>query len=673
MLFYEKITICNIFAYYGVQSVEFEQKDGKNLYLIYGNNGYSKTSFIRSMKILFLGSGLNDLAGNTPENIANFAYYRITPQRLIKGDDSWLGILNKAAVNENKNEFFVELVLQENNKEITIKREWRLYPNLNETLSFKIDAKEYTGNQAQERVNQILPSEFVEFFLFDGEEIEKMAEKISTSLKDKIQNILNIKPIDRLIKQARKLKDSYVQESIKDEKLQNNLEKLKSDILDFERNKEINDRQIAEINENLQNLQDDLESVTNKRDGIIKNSGEEEAKLQEKKSNLNKQMEDFKQNFIKNAPEIMFLGLDDFYQLLQSRIRENLQSNSIQNIKNLNLIKNKLGGELSDKITSKYKEFKLDKYELRDLIIRSIDEIADDSFGKNSFKGVDLNGVAKSINFGLNKASDLSNTIISIKNTMNDLENTKNELNLIIGDSDIKEEMERIKIEIKKITDERDQQIGEKTILTNEQRRIQENIDKTNIEILKLENNVAKDSRLKKQAQKTKNIINQLIEYKEKCIAKMLKELKISVLANYKRLIGDDNVENIDITNEFEIILKAKDGSLITVKNQSAGQKQATAISIFWALSQLSQRELPLIIDTPLSRMDSKNTKNIITSYYFDASKQIIVLPHSVREFGKSEFEVSKDKIAQSFVINNDDSRAHARIMEKDITKILGE
>ena len=110
MIFYKSITICNLFAYYGKQSVDFEAKDGKPLYLIYGNNGFGKTSFIRSMKLLFLGSGLNK--GEVPSAISNFVDKnrgKFTPKVFLLGSGGekiWEGALNKQACSEEQNEYF---------------------------------------------------------------------------------------------------------------------------------------------------------------------------------------------------------------------------------------------------------------------------------------------------------------------------------------------------------------------------------------------------------------------------------------------------------------------------------------------------------------------------------------------------------------------------------------
>lgn len=89
MIFYKRITICNLFAYYGEQNVEFISSQGKPIYLLFGRNGFGKTSFIRSVKLLFAGSGMLDVGENVPEVVLNFTGTRsrgvFTPRVLLLG------------------------------------------------------------------------------------------------------------------------------------------------------------------------------------------------------------------------------------------------------------------------------------------------------------------------------------------------------------------------------------------------------------------------------------------------------------------------------------------------------------------------------------------------------------------------------------------------------------
>ena len=58
----------------------------------------------------------------------------------------------------------------------------------------------------------------------------------------------------------------------------------------------------------------------------------------------------------------------------------------------------------------------------------------------------------------------------------------------------------------------------------------------------------------------------------------------------------------------------------------SAGEKQIYAIAILEALAKTSGRHLPIIIDTPLGRLDSEHCTKLINNYFPYASHQVIIL-----------------------------------------------
>ncbi len=64
----------------------------------------------------------------------------------------------------------------------------------------------------------------------------------------------------------------------------------------------------------------------------------------------------------------------------------------------------------------------------------------------------------------------------------------------------------------------------------------------------------------------------------------------------------------------------------IEKKGLSAGEKQLMVISLLWALAICSKKKLPVIIDTPLSRLDSAHRSALITKYFPNASDQTIIL-----------------------------------------------
>lgn len=76
----------------------------------------------------------------------------------------------------------------------------------------------------------------------------------------------------------------------------------------------------------------------------------------------------------------------------------------------------------------------------------------------------------------------------------------------------------------------------------------------------------------------------------------------------------------------FNLSLIDKDGNEINKKSLSAGEKQIYAIAMLEALGRTSGRNLPIIIDTPLGRLDSKHRDNLVKNYFPTASHQVLIL-----------------------------------------------
>lgn len=76
----------------------------------------------------------------------------------------------------------------------------------------------------------------------------------------------------------------------------------------------------------------------------------------------------------------------------------------------------------------------------------------------------------------------------------------------------------------------------------------------------------------------------------------------------------------------FEVTLLDGSGEVIPKASLSAGEKQIYAISLLWSLAKVSGRALPLIIDTPLGRLDSIHRQHLLERYFPIASHQVIIL-----------------------------------------------
>ena len=89
----------------------------------------------------------------------------------------------------------------------------------------------------------------------------------------------------------------------------------------------------------------------------------------------------------------------------------------------------------------------------------------------------------------------------------------------------------------------------------------------------------------------------------------------------------DDFVHEIRVDPEsFEITLFDRNGHAMPKERLSAGEKQVFAVALLWALGRTSGRPLPVIIDTPLARLDSDHRRLLVERYLPFASHQVLVL-----------------------------------------------
>jgi len=76
----------------------------------------------------------------------------------------------------------------------------------------------------------------------------------------------------------------------------------------------------------------------------------------------------------------------------------------------------------------------------------------------------------------------------------------------------------------------------------------------------------------------------------------------------------------------YEIRISDRNGHEIKKSGLSAGEKEVFAVSLLWGLAQTSQLKLPIVIDTPLSRLDSTHRDNIVNNYFPNAGEQVIIM-----------------------------------------------
>jgi DNA sulfur modification protein DndD len=150
-------------------------------------------------------------------------------------------------------------------------------------------------------------------------------------------------------------------------------------------------------------------------------------------------------------------------------------------------------------------------------------------------------------------------------------------------------------------------------------------------------------------AQNTILLMDKLAEQLTKARVKSLEQ---HFVESYKKLARKEDLQLTAAINPktFDVELIDEHGSKINRKAMSAGEKQIYAISILEALGKTSGRKLPIIIDTPLGRLDSHHRDKLVENYFPTASHQVVILSTDT-EIDKDYINLIQDDIAKTYEI----------------------
>ena len=179
----------------------------------------------------------------------------------------------------------------------------------------------------------------------------------------------------------------------------------------------------------------------------------------------------------------------------------------------------------------------------------------------------------------------------------------------------------------------------EKTIADDELRRQNEQIESMRkqkdilmnkrIQLIKAitekENKNDNNTRIIKYAAMSMEVLG---EFKTRLQAEKVARLSSTVTECFKKLVEKDTlVSRIEIDPiSLDVTIFDYDGNELLKSQLSAGEQQMFAVSIVWALALTSGYKAPVVIDTPMARLDSSNRANFVMNYLPAASSQVLVL-----------------------------------------------
>lgn len=680
-----EIELNNFRIYKGKNKINLSPDGDRNLIIVSGNNGFGKTTFLMSLVWCLYGKNM----GKVDE-----LYRKEIDEK--GGYSKYIGnSLNFEAQKNGETKFSVAVTFTDVEipdtpcTEITIVRSYDSATNYDDELEILIDGRKndlFTGSKEEiakeEEIfirDYILPIEIAKFFFFDAEKIVSFAQ-INTPEQRKdlslaYSQVLGIQKYEDLKSELERIQDEYRRASAKPQEKR----EFNGLIIEIDSKEEI----IDTLTDEIANLEDDrvikrhdsaeLQSKLIREGDLM--SADELERLNNRKSELN--------TALKDAED----GLKDFYSLIPFGLSGSLLAELTTQLETEKAYKqNKLQldgvNDKTDVIIGDIEEAKKNLHFPIDLKVRDFYEAQIRLLIKKHFYN-DLDE-SKFEHFSLlhdfsqGQAEEFMRLLIKIKDgkslfesLLNRYTKLKAELYSIeknIREAEKKAESDYVQnLRIRKDRIDRDidfigQEIGKKQ---QEIESLREQItahkkqkDFLSKKIEVSEQNRAVDSEATRLIHTIQKFLIRFKDEKKKALAKKL-ETKLQSYLHKTNLVKKVVVDINGNGDDVDITLFGFDDRKIDNSILSMGERQMFASALLSALVDETEIEFPVFIDSPMQKFDLLHTKNVLTKFYPNVSKQVILFPLLKKELTEEEYQYIEPIVSKSYLISNEKGGSH--------------
>jgi DNA sulfur modification protein DndD len=629
----QELTIYNFMPYKGEQKIDFPQHETQNVMLLFGDNMRGKTSFLNSIRWGFYGLALGRHLRQIPRtNLVN---------SIAASEDNWSMSIMLKFTHENKN---YELRRQiEKKSHISVPKN---DGDFDESIGLKIDNEVITGDLIVNEINQVTPEEISRFFLFDGELLQEYENLLveqseqGEKIKEHIEQALGVPALvngrnefTSLLKDARRIQtrdaknssdaQMYAEQQRVNESKQTTFEK---DIKDLEIQQREVQKHIDDIEDQLKNT----EAVQKKKYELDVLKGKQETIETQLAYDADQQRKLFRDVW----KDVLFKGVQPLVNNLKSK-RDSL----------LNATKAK--AVLDSKISELHKSLEMP---ICPTCTQNIPQKEMDGISK---KIIELKAEAELSHVNFDDVTAINSQIDNLSKIQSSNEGSRvcelvsKQRKMQVSIIKIETELDDIEEEIKGFdTDQIMRQREKKDRLGNQLFKLENDIKDRNMSLKKLGETQAHISTLiskstGSQGQSSTIRVN-LYQDLETLFKNGIDELRDALreqVADYasnafNELTTEKTYAGLEINKNYGLSIIDHTGQVL--KERSAGAEQIVALSLIDGLNKTARKKGPIIMDTPLGRLDPKHRSNVL-KYLPKMADQVILLVH------EGEIDPSKD------------------------------
>lgn len=684
----KSITLGNYRLYEGKNIIKFKQDDDKPIFLISGENGFGKTTFLHSLIWCLYGRLITEVETEVRKDIANSGYNSFLRNNLNNNVRVKLDALDaskKDAIKRRGYSSDNEELKRITTYYVAIEFEDVVIPSLpctslkvvrsydmvteKENVEILIDGvrNELTTTIGSEVfINDfILNKDIARFFFFDSEQIVALAETNTSTEKRRLcsayNEVLGVRKYEDLKKNLENVRLRFRKKSsdvASREKLVSMLNK-----------QEELEKQVGNKRQDLSNLESELLQLRSEDEAIqlqLMREGNDATSAEiariEKLIDTTKQKdEEYKRQlrqFIEYAP---FAITGKLFKETRDQIEYDFK---LREAKNDQLSRNLVVSQITSDLMLMFEHSTISSPEKSKLIMQ-VQDVLDKYKHEVTDENVLLSVSEQDYEEFLSIYNNLTTTYKSeFEHLAEDYK--KNKLVLERNIRRLSNIQSKEKDELIKSIRAKKNQI-EKAIVQKdaEIRQMHESIGEMSQELATISRQVSElskkvsldDSDAQKDA-----VAEQLIDELSTFLNSLKQEKKYSLERRVKTTLNtlmhkEDFIGRVEVVidgEDMDINLYSVDGKVINKDSLSKGEQQLYATSILKALVDESGIQFPVFIDSPLQKFDKSHATKIITEFYPQISKQVVLFPLLYKELTAEEYNVMKPLVKTTYLIKND-------------------
>jgi len=146
-------------------------------------------------------------------------------------------------------------------------------------------------------------------------------------------------------------------------------------------------------------------------------------------------------------------------------------------------------------------------------------------------------------------------------------------------------------------------------------------------------------------------------------ILRNIASIESAILDSFRQLVGkSDLISRVRLDpGTLEMSVDTSGGRQQPIERLSAGERQLLAVAILWGLSRVSQRDVPLMVDTPLARLDHYHRERLAVNYFPMAARQVIILSTD-EEFDAELYQLIAPFVSREYLLEFIDAESASQI-----------